>query len=197
MKRVFLTLSVCLFAFGQAPKTKLSVLLFPNNDTTSITNCGPGQPCIGGQSAVYGGTTIVNWADIDVDGTAANYDWSKPDAAIELWSGFGKFTVVSIAPGNPTVMTLSRPPNRALSPGSIATVSGGTGTGCGLLAYTNAAVNSVSGSTITLAINSTGCTYTAKSAMLDYEFGGFGKKTNLILWGVGYSDRTLQLTWRA
>src|SRR4051794_12183055 len=152
MKHVLLTLLLCFFAFAQAPTTKLSVLLFPGNDTTSITNCGPGQPCIGGQSTVFGGTTIVNWADVDIDGTAAHYDWSKPDAAIEMWSGMGIFSVTSMIPGQTTtVLTLDRTPNASLPVGSVVTISGGTGTAgyCTQLGYSTVAVSAVSGNTIT------------------------------------------------
>ena len=77
--------------------------------------------------------------------------------------------VVSITPGNPTIATLDYDIPPTLPVGANITISGAAGAGCAGLNGTFP-ITGVSGADVTFTYDSTGCTYTASSGVVDSAF---------------------------
>lgn len=77
-----------------------------------------------------------------------------------------QIVVTACTAANPTVCTLANPRPTTIKAGGTATLSGAMGAGTSGLNATHT-VTAVGASTITLAFNCTGCTYTASSATLE------------------------------
>ena len=76
--------------------------------------------------------------------------------------------ITAATAANPMVLTFTTAP--VISTGSVIVISGAAGTGCAAIMNGPQAVTAASGTSVTISLNGTGCTYTASSAKASSAF---------------------------